>query len=137
MAEAIRVVEYYYTIVPNKTGEAARALTMLKEAGVNLLAFSGFPKGRQAQLDFVPLDPQGFVKAARRAGMKLSSKKVGFLIQGPDRVGAIGDLLSKLSEAKINVVAIDAVNSGEGNFGAILWVKTEDRRRAIKALGAV
>ena len=69
---------------------------MLKEAGVNLLAFSGCPYGRQSQRDFVHLDPQGFVNTARKDGMKLSSKKVGFLIQGHDRVGAIGETLSKL-----------------------------------------
>jgi hypothetical protein len=33
------------------------------------------------------------------------------------------------------VTAIDAISSGDGRFGAILWVKPVDRKRAGKALG--
>jgi len=135
MAETIRQVDYYYVETPNKPGEAARALAAVKEAGVNLLAFSGFPRGRRSQLDFIPEDPAAFVKAARKAGLKLSARKTGFLIQGEDRVGAIGDVLGKLAAARINVTAVDAVCAGEQRYGAILWVKPPDRKRAAKALG--
>ena len=135
MAETIRQVDYYYVETPNKPGEAARALAAVKEAGVNLLAFSGFPRGRRSQLDFIPEDPAAFVKAARKAGLKLSARKTGFLIQGEDRVGAIGDVLGKLAAARINVTAVDAVCAGEQRYVAILWVKPPDRKRAAKALG--
>ena len=135
MAETIRQVDYYYTETPNKPGEACRALDSLKAAGINLLAFSGFPSGRRSQLDFIPEDPAAFVQAARKAKLKLSPRKTGFLIQGQDRVGAISDVLAKLAAAKINVTAIDALCAGEGRYGAILWVKAPDRKRAAKALG--
>ena len=135
MAETIRLVDYFYIETPHKQGEAARALALFKEAGVNLLAFSGFPSGRRAQLDFIPTDTQAFVKAARQAGLKLSSRKTGYLIQGEDRVGAVADILGKLAAAKINVTAIDALCAGENRYGAILWVKPPDRRRAAKVLG--
>ena len=49
MADTIRLVEYFYITLPNKAGEGARALATLKDAGVNLMAFSGFPQGRRAQ----------------------------------------------------------------------------------------
>ena len=135
MSETIRQVDYYYTETPNKAGEACRALDSLKAAGINLLAFSGFPSGRRSQLDFIPEDPAAFVQAARKAKLKLSPRKTGFLIQGQDRVGAICDVLAKLAAAKINVTAIDALCAGEGRYGAILWVKAADRKRAAKALG--
>lgn len=135
MPDSIQTVDYFYTQTPNKPGEAARALRALQDAGINLLAFSGFPAGRKAQLDFVPADTQAFVQAARKARIKLSARKSGFLIQGDDRVGAIEESLGKLADAKINVTAVDAVSSGTGRFGAILWVKPKDRRRASKALG--
>jgi hypothetical protein len=70
MADTFRLVEYFYIASPNKLGEGARALNTLKEAGVNLLAFSGFPKGRRAQLDFVPADPSAFKEAPKRASGK-------------------------------------------------------------------
>jgi hypothetical protein len=136
MAETIRRVDYFYIETPNRPGEAARALKALKDARINLLAFSGFPKGRRAQLDFIPADPAALVKAAKRAGWKLSAKKSGFLIQGEDRPGAVADILTKLADAKINVTAVDAVCAGADRYGAILWVKPPDLKRAAKALGA-
>jgi len=135
MAETIRQVDYYYTEAPDKPGEGCRVLDTLKAAGVNLLAFSGFPRGRRAQLDFIPENPAVFLQAARKAKLKLSPRKSGFLIQGDDRVGVLCDLLAKLAEARINVTAVDAVCAGAGRFGAILWVKAADRKRAGKALG--
>ena len=121
MPDTIRVVEYFYMTAPNKPGEGARALNTLKEAGVNLLAFSGFPQGRRAQLDFIPADPVAFKQAAKRAKWKMVGPKRGFLLQGDDRVGAIAELLDGLGTAKINVTAIDAV-SVDGRYGAIFWV---------------
>ena len=135
MAETITRVDYFYIQTPNKPGEAARALSTLKDAGVNLLAFTGFPKGQRAQLDFIPADPVAFVKAAKKAGWKLSAKKAGFLIQGEDRTGAVADILGLLANAKINVTAVDAVCAGADRYGAILWVKPPDLKRAAKALG--
>src|SRR5262249_28303750 len=54
MADTIRVVEYFYVETPNTPGVGAGMLTTLRDARVNLLAFSGFPSGRRAQIDFVP-----------------------------------------------------------------------------------
>lgn len=135
MADTIRRVDYFYILTPNRPGEAARALKALKDAGINLLAFSGFPKGRRAQLDFIPADPAALVKAAKRAGWKLSAKKSCFLIRGEDRPGAVADILGKLADAKINVTAVDAVCAGADRYGAILWVKPPELKRAAKALG--
>jgi hypothetical protein len=134
--ESIRRVQYFYVMAPDKPGEGARALQVLKEAGVNLLAFSGFPVGKRAQLDFVPEDPSAFRAAARKAKWKVVGPKVAFLIEGDDRTGVMADLLGRLAEARINVTASDAVVGGAGRFGAILWVKPRDVNRAAKALGA-
>ncbi len=134
--DTIRRVEYFYVQVPDKPGEGARALAALREAGVNLLAYSGFPAGRRAQLDFVPADPAAFREAAKKAKWKVKGPKRGFLIQGADRVGACAEVLHKLAAAKINVTAMDAVTSGEGRYGAILWVKPTAFNKAAKALGA-
>jgi hypothetical protein len=136
MGETIRLVDYFYVVAPDKPGEAVRMLDHLKAAGVNLLAFSGFPaRAGRAQLDFVPEDPKAFRDAARQARWKLVGPKRGFLIQGDDRVGALADVLRKLADAKINVTATDAVAAGGGRYGVILWVKPRDVRRAAKAFG--
>lgn len=136
MAHSVRVAEYFYIDAANKPGEGARALGHLKEAGVNLLAFSGFPRGRRAQLDFVPSDPAAFRAAARRARWKVTGPKRCFLVEGDDRPGAVADIMAALAGAGINVTAIDAVCSGAGRFGAILWVAPRDVARAAKVLQA-
>jgi hypothetical protein len=136
MADTIRRVQYFYIEVPDRTGEGARALATLRDAGVNLLAFSGFPSGRRAQLDFVPEDPAAFRQAARAAKWKVTGPKRAFLLNGDDRVGAMSDILGKLADAKISVTALDGVCAGEGRYGAILWVDPAAYNRAARVLGA-
>ena len=133
--DTIRKVDYFYIEAPNKPGEGTRVLEALREAGVNLLAFSGFPQGRKAQIDFIPDNTVKFKAAAKKAGLKVGARKRGFLIQGDDRPGVVADVMGKLSAVNINVTAIDAVAAGKGRYGAILWVKSPDYGRAAKALG--
>ena len=137
MAESIRRVQYFYVMVPDRAGEGARALKTLHDAGVNLLAYSGFPAGKRAQLDFVPEDPAVFRAAAKKAKWKVVGPKAAFLIEGDDRAGVCAAIVGKLAAARINVTAMDAVVAGAGRFGAILWVKPRDVSRVTKALGTV
>jgi hypothetical protein len=136
MADTVRGVEYFYATVRDAPGEAQRILSALKDSGVNLLAFLGFPsEGAQAQIDLVPEDPESLKQAAERAGITLSEAKRVFLIEGDDRVGAVADTIAKLAEAKINVTAA-AATGGAGRFGMILWVAPADYEKAAGALGA-
>ena len=135
MGDTITLVDYFYTTVPDKSGEGARILEALRDAGINLLAFTGFPEGRRAQLDFVPADAAAFVAAAKAAKVKLSRPKKAFLITGDDRPGAMAEIHAKLAAAKISVTAADAATAGAGRFGAILWVKAKDVKKAAVALG--
>ena len=136
MEDVVRKVTYFAMDVPNKPGEGARILGTLADKGVNLIAFTGFPSGRKAQLDFIPEDPNAFKAAVKAAKIKTRAAKLGFLVQGEDRKGAVADLLKRLAEKKINVTAIDAVSAGAGRYAAILWVQTKDINKASKALGA-
>ena len=137
MTDVIRKVSYFAMDVADKPGEAARVLTVLSQAGVNLLAFSGFPRGRRSQLDFIPEDVELFRKALSLAKLKVQAKKTGFVVQGDDRPGAVAGLLQKLADASINVTAVDGVSAGGGRWGAILWVKPQSVNKAAKVLQAV
>ena len=137
MTDVIRKVSYFAMDVADKPGEAARVLTVLSQAGVNLMAFSGFPRGRRAQLDFVPEDVELFRKALSLARLKVQAKKTGLLVQGADRPGAVAEVLQKLADANINVTAVDGVSAGGGRWGAILWVKPQSVNKAAKVLQAV
>lgn len=135
MNGTIRLVDYFYLHSADKPGEAARVLGTLRDAGVNLLALSGFPQGRRAQVDLVPDDPAALRAAAKRAGWKLTGPKKVFLIAGADRVGAMVDVAERLAAAKVNITATQGISAGSGRYGAILWVAPRDVRRAAKALG--
>ena len=100
MTETTRLVDYYYIETPDKPGEAVRILDQLRHAGVFLLAFSGFPKGRRAQLDFVPANAPAFKAAARTAGWKTVGPKKCFLVYGEDRIGVVADLLGDAGRGK-------------------------------------
>ena len=136
MPDEIRRIDYYYVTVPDKPGEAARVLAALRGAGINLLGVSAFPHGaRKSQLDLIPEDSGAFAKAAKGAGLKLSKKKSGFLVQGDDRPGAIAEITQKLAQAKINITSVQAFCAGSGRYGGMFWVEPSDLRRAAKAVG--
>jgi hypothetical protein len=135
MAETVRQIDYFYIEVANKVGEGAKVLQALKGAGVNLIAFSGFPSGRRAQLDFFPANAAAFKTVARANRWKLVGPKRGFLVQGDDRIGAVADLVGRLADANINVIAVDAVSVDE-RYGALCWVAPRDVKKAAALLGA-
>jgi hypothetical protein len=137
MVETIRLVDYYAIQTPDKPGEGLRALVQLREAGVYLLAYSGFPSGRRSQMDFVPANVPAFKAAARKAGWKVTGPKKVFLICGEDRVGAVADLLGALAEGQINVTATQAIVAGGDRFAMVLWVAPRDVKKAAKLLGAI
>ena len=136
MADAIRKVEYFTIQVPNSPGKAFGVLSTLVSAGINLLACSGVPRGRRAQIDVVPDDARKFKSAVKKAGLTFTPEKIGFLIQGRDRPGALSEHLRKLGEKGVNVTGIDSLSAGDGRWGAIIWVDEDAVRRAARILGA-
>jgi hypothetical protein len=137
MNGSVNKVDYFKVMVSNKKGEAAKILNAFQREGVDLLAFTGFPRGKKAQLDFVPKDSQQFVQAAKRSGVKVGRKKACFVIQGADKAGAMAEILSRLSGAKVDVIALDGLAAGEGRYGAILWVRPGDVAKTSKALQGI
>ena len=132
----IRKVVYFSMQVPNRPGVGVEMLRSIAKGKQSLLAFTGFPNGAKAQVDFIPAKPVDFARGAKKKGVKLGKKKTAFLVQGEDRVGALLRVLDKLAKAKINMVAMDAVTAGNRRFGAIFWVKPKDIARTSRLLGA-
>jgi hypothetical protein len=137
MADRVKKVSYCYVKVPNRAAQGEAALRELREGGVDLLAYSGFPIGKgKAQLDFVPNDMAAFRRVARKNGWRVSKVKKGFLVTGNDQIGAAYRHVRKLADARINITAADAVAAGKGRYGMILWVKPNNYARAARILGA-
>ena len=136
MADDIRVVDHYSASIPNKVGEGARVLAVLRDSGVNFIAFWGYEHGEgRAQLEFIPEDSATFVTAAKQAKLRLR-KSTALYIHGEDRPGAIADILGKLAGARINVAAVQAVCGGGGSYGTIVFLPEGAARKAATVLGA-
>jgi len=135
MADLIRTAQYFKVQIADKPGTLAGALAPLREAGVNLLAVHAFPRNRRTQVDVVPEDPFAFKNIAKAHKIKIQGPKMCLLVDGYDRAGALADLTDRLGSARINMTAVTGLCAGHGRFGAILWVKPGDVKKAAKVFG--
>lgn len=137
MAYRVHKVNYCKMTVPSRVGQAEAVLSAVKEAGINMHAFSGFPtKVGKSQIDFISDDSAAIRRLAKKSNWRLSNTKKAFLVQGNDEIGAIHKIFMKLADEKINVTAADAVAAGVGRYGMILWVKPKVYNRAARVLKA-
>ena len=135
MADLIRTAQYFKVQIADKPGALAGALAPLREAGVNLMAVHAFPRSRRTQVDVVPEDPTAFKTVAKAHKLKMQGPKMCLLVDGDDRPGTLADLTNRLGSARINMTAVTGLCAGQGRFGAILWVKPRDVKKAAKVFG--
>jgi len=136
MPENVQKVDHYSASIPNKTGEGARVLSALRDAGINFIGLWAYPSARgKAQLEMIPENSAALPKAAKKAGLAVSKKQTAFFVSGEDHPGAVADSLAKLAQAGINVGAIQAVCGGAVRYGAIIFLPQKDVRKAAKTLG--
>ena len=135
MADIIRTAQYFKVQIADKPGTLGGMLAPLREEGVNLLAVHAFPRNRRTQVDVVPEDPTGFKNVAKAHKLKMQGPKTCLLVDGDDRPGVLADLTDRLGSAKINMTAVTGLAAGQGRFGAILWVKPRDVKKAAKVFG--
>lgn len=136
MAASVRPVEYFYTIVEDKPGEAYKVLKQMASAEVNLLAFNAIPLGMEkTELVLFPEDAARLARAAEDLGLMLRGPHRAFLIQGDDELGALVDIHRRLAEANVNVLSSSGVTDGRGGYGYLVYVRAEDFQAAARALG--
>ena len=137
MKDQVLAVDYFVLNVDDRPGTGAELGKKLAKEGVNLLAVMAFPTGSgKTQVDFVPENPEAFTKAARKIGLAPEGPKTAFLAHGPDKPGAVAEILDRLAQKSINVHATCGVGAGGSRYGAILWVAPSDVEAAMRALGA-
>ncbi len=138
MTANIRTVEYFYTTVEDKPGEAYALLAKLASAEINLLAFSAVPMGpRHTQLTIFPETAEDLERAAAKFELNLIGPQHALLIQGDDQLGALTGIHRKLFDADINVYASTGVTDGSGRYGYLIYVKDEDFPAAAEVLAGV
>lgn len=136
MGHTIRRVEYFYTTVNDRPGEALRFLTALADLGVNLVAFTAIPTGlHQTQLTIFPSEASQLTNQSERAGFSVEGPHSALLVQGEDVPGALVDIHERLQDAGVDVYAATGVSGGQGSFGYVLHLRPSDFERAAEVLG--
>lgn len=137
MKDQVFRVEYFALVADDRPGVGADLGRRLKDEGVNLLALSAFPlTAGKVQVDIVPEHPDQLTKASRKLNLTLGEPKVAFLVQGTDRPGAMGEVMSRLGAANVSIRATLGVAAGGNRYGGIVWVNQQDVELASRALGA-
>ena len=135
MTLAIRRVTYFHVMVRDRPGEAARLLSLLADAGVDLLAFNAVPIGQECtRLTLFPDDEERLIRAAEEHGLDLEGPEHALLCHGDNRLGALADIHRRLADASINVYASSGVTSDTGAFGYLVFVRSSDFEQAAQIL---
>jgi hypothetical protein len=135
MPFSISRVAYFNVTVRDQPGEAYRALQLLADLGINLLAFTATPVGPTiAQLTLFPEDPAMLADTASKANLQLDGPHPALLVQGDDKLGALAQIHESLYAASVNVYASSGVTNGRGGFGYVVYVRPDQFDQACKAL---
>lgn len=134
MALIVKRVKHFMMEAQDRPGVLAQFAKTLRDTGVNLKGLWGFGLGQgKAQIFCVPEDEGKFRQACQKASSPVK-EGISFYVSGDDRAGALCDLLDKVTAAKINIHALDAISTGSV-FGAYLWADPNDVEALGKALG--
>ena len=136
MEQKITSVEYYHTSVKDQPGEAYKFLSQLAGLGINLLAFTAVPAGQGiTQLTIFPDDSAQLKHETTKIGLTLDGPHKAFFVQGDDELGALAKIHHKIYGADVNVYSASGVTDGQGSFGYIVYVRSQDFEIAANALG--
>lgn len=135
MADEIRRVQHYTIDVENTIGAGAHVFGLLRDGDVNLVAAWGYvTSGGKGRLELIPDDADGFVAAAKAAGLTIVGPTTAFFVTGEDRRGALAGITDRFAHAGVNIIAAQAVSDGRGRFGAVIFVEAADLQKAATAL---
>jgi len=132
MGRSIRRVTAAVMQVKDEVGELHRVLTVLKEAGINMMAVAS-QRRRGTALMAIPENVNAVRELAADQGVHLTTRQV-FLIEGDDRVGALVDITKAVSDAGINIEDIAALSAAR-RYAAVITFADADLEAASKALG--
>ena len=136
MPLSVQILEYFYTRVEERPGNAYQMLAQLASEEVNLLAFSAVPFGpNYVEFTIFTENTANLARAAEKFGWTLIGPQHAIVIQGDDRLGALAEVHKKLAEAKVSVYASSGVTDGRGHYGYVIYVKEGDHTAAAQALG--
>ena len=134
MEYTIRQVTAMIMQVEDKVGVLARVLEVLRQGGVDMVAFAS-QRRRGTALMAIPNDLNALRELASDHGMSLSERQV-FVVQGEDGVAALSEIAQRVAEAGINIEDVAAMSMG-GRYAAVFTFSAAGLMAAAAALGLV
>lgn len=135
MANTARNLEYFHTTLSTTSDEAFQVLDDLASLGVNFVALTMVPLAPDStQLTLFPEDSALLMHVAKRTGLTISGPHRALLVQGEDKVGALAAIHRQLHNERVEIYASNAVTDGKGGYGCIIYLRSEDADRAVRAL---
>jgi hypothetical protein len=129
----VKRVDCFFLEVEDKPGVIAQFARQLKDAKINLKGLWGYSNAQgKGRIACVPQNSKKFIDAAKKLGFA-TAQETAFHISGPDKVGALCNVLDVLDKESININVLDAI-SFSGRFGSYVWVDSKDVKAAAKAL---
>ncbi|MCI0442350.1 hypothetical protein L0152_03915 [bacterium] len=135
MSRIVRNIEYFYTTLSPKAGEAPELLENLASMGVNFVGLTVVPIGPDSvQITFFPEDTLLLQAVAKQIGLVIDGPHRAVLVQGDDVIGALAGIYKRVRQEEIQLYASNAVTDGKGHYGCILYLRGEDAGRAAQSL---
>ena len=129
----VKRVDCFFLEVENKPGVIAQFARQLKDAKINLKGLWGYSNAQgKGRIACVPQNSKKFIDAAIRLGLA-TTQETAFHISGPDKAGALCNVLDALDKENISINVLDAI-SFSGRFGSYVWVDPKDVKAAAKVL---
>ena len=132
MGHSTRQVTAVVMQIEDEVGALHRVLSVLNEAGVNMLAIASMRR-QGTSLMAIPENVSAVRGIAADQGVHLTTRQV-FLIEGDDRVGALVDITKALTDAGINIEDVAAL-SASTRYAAVITFADADLEAASEVLG--
>lgn len=117
-----------------KPGQLFKCYAAFKEAGVNIISSWAYEMGPdRAEVIFYASDNAKAKEALEKAGMTVQTSQACYAT-GEDQIGYYTELLQKISDKGVNLVATDAFGIN-GRLATAFFCKDEDLPRLCEALG--
>jgi hypothetical protein len=132
---AVKRIAVHCVEIQDKPGSLQQLLDKAASANVDFEGFTAFSAGGgRGQVYLSAKDPE-VLKACAQEAAVVPTEAVGFVISGPDKVGAAAADLKPLADAGINGVA-GAAMVCDGQYHMLVVVNAADGDAAANALGA-
>lgn len=117
--------------IENRAGRLEQVTQVLKDNNINIVSLSLADTSDYGLLRLILSDPDQAVSALKENGFSAMTTDV-LAIKLTQQVGKLGELLSILSEADVNVEYMYGLTSSGEN--AFIILKTNDQQKALSAI---